>query len=115
MKVSEYIKAGLKNRVEEKPEGYEILGEAKEGVHRVACYIKVENGIIKDAKYTSSKRCKKLMAIADIVCEKIKGQSLENISVDDGEILQFFNEEKEKEKMKNRLKIVKNALKPVKT
>ncbi len=110
MKVSEYIKEGLKNRVEEKPEDYEILGEAKEGVHKVTCFGKIENGIIKDAKYTSSKRCKKLMAIADLVCEKIKGQKLENTQVNDEEILEFFKEEKEKDKLIQRLNIIKKAL-----
>lgn len=110
MKVSEYVKKGLKNRVEVIPEGYELLGSAKEGVHKVECYIKKEGHKIIDAKYISSKRCKKLMAIADLVCEKIKGQEIRNISINDEEILSFFSEEKEKDKLQNRLNIVKKAL-----
>ena len=110
MKVSEYHKQGLKNFVEEKPQGYEVFGEAKEGVHKIVCFVNEENGKIVDAKFNSSKRCKKLMAIADLVCEKLKGQSRESIKIDDEKILQFFKEEKEKDKMINRLNIVKKAL-----
>ncbi len=110
MKVSEYIKKDLKNRVESVPEGYELLGSAKEGVHKVECYIKKEGNKIIDAKYTSSKRCKKLMAIADLVCEKIKGQEVGKININDEEIINFFSEEKEKDKLQNRLNIVKKAL-----
>ncbi len=110
MKVSQYHKQGLKNFVEEKPEGFKVLGEAKEGVHKVVCFIKEENGKIIDAKFNSSKRCKKLMAIADLICEKIKGQSISNIKINDVEILEFFKEEKDTEKMENRLNIVKKAL-----
>ncbi len=110
MKVSEYIKQGLKNRVEEKPEGYEVIGKNKEGVHSVECYAKIEDGKIVDAKYTSSKRCKKLMAVADLICEKIKGQKKDSIKIDKNEILGFFKEEKEKDKMENRISIVLKAL-----
>ncbi len=110
MKVAEYHKKGLKNFVEEKPEGYKTLGSAKEGVHRVEIYILEEDGKIKDAKFSSSKRCKKLMAIADLVTEKIKGLDTSSIGINDEEILQFFQEEREKDKMKNRLEIVKKAV-----
>ncbi len=111
MKVSQYIKEGLKNKVEEKPEGYTLLGKNKEGVHFVECYIKEEDGKITDAKYKSSKRCKKLMAVADIICEKLKGQNVNNISINKQEILEFFKEEKEKDKMENRVDIVLKAIK----
>ncbi len=110
MKVSEYHKQGLKNRVEEQPEGYQILGSHKEGVHQVTCFVKVEDDKIIDAKYTSSKRCKKLMAVADVICEKLKSQNIDNISIDKNEILEFFKEEKEKDKMENRIDIVLKAL-----
>ena len=109
MKVSEYHKQGLKNFVEsENLEGYEVLGEAKEKVHRVKCFVKKENGKIVDAKFNASKRCKKLLAIADLTCEKIKENGDTNINFD--EILQFFKEEKEQDKMKARLEIVKKAV-----
>ncbi|WP_456401761.1 iron-sulfur cluster assembly scaffold protein [Persephonella sp.] len=110
MKVSEYHKKGLKNFVEEKPEKFEVLGSAKEGVHRVEIYIKKKNGKIEDAKFSSSKRCKKLMALADVVVEMIKNQNVKKISINDSEILGLFKEEKEKDKMENRLNIVKKAL-----
>jgi len=110
MKVSEYHKQGLKNFVEEKPQDYQLLGSAKEGIHRVECYIKTEGEKILDAKFNSSKRCKKLLAIADLVCEKLRGQNLKNISIDKDMILDFFKEEKDKQKMENRLDIVLKAL-----
>ncbi|WP_457641939.1 iron-sulfur cluster assembly scaffold protein [Persephonella sp.] len=110
MKVSEYHKKGLKNYVEEKPEGYKVLGSAKEGTHRIEIYIKEENGKIKDAKFSSSKRCKKLMALADVVTEKLKGQSVNSLEIDDRDLLEYFREEKEKDKMENRLNIIKKAL-----
>ncbi|NPA16559.1 iron-sulfur cluster assembly scaffold protein [Persephonella sp.] len=110
MKVSEYHKQGLKNYVEEKPEGFTSLGTAKEGAHRVEIFITAENGKIVDARFSSSKRCKKLMAIADVVTEKLKGQKVDSIKIDPEEILQFFKEEKEQDKMRNRLSIVLKAL-----
>ena len=110
MKVSDYHKKGLKNFVEQKPESYEILGSAKEGGHRVEFYVKEKNGKILDARFSSSKRCKKLMAIADLITEKIKGQSISSIKIDPQEILDFFKEEKEQDKMKKRLEIVLKAL-----
>ena len=111
MKVSEYHKKGLKNFVDQKPEGYEILGSAKEGIHRVEFYIRKNNGKISDAKFSSSKRCKKLMAVADHVAEKLKNQNVSSIKIDPQEILDFFKEEKEQDKMRNRLEIVLQAVK----
>jgi hypothetical protein len=109
MKVSEYHKKGLKNFVnQEEIEGYEVLGEAKEKVHRVKCFVKKEQNKIVDAKFTASKRCKKLLAIADLVCEKIKEKGDLNINFD--EILEHFKEEKEQDKMEARLNIVKKAV-----
>ncbi|WP_457626529.1 nicotinate phosphoribosyltransferase [Persephonella sp.] len=110
MKVSEYHKQGLKNFVEKKPEGYEVLGSAKEGVHRVEFFIKTEDGVITDVKFSSSKRCKKLTALADVVAEKLRGQKTGSLHINPEEVLQFFGEEKEKDKMKNRLSIVLRAL-----
>jgi len=110
MKIADYHKQGLKNFVDNVPKNYETLGEAKEGIHKVSCFIKEENGKIVDAKFNSSKRCKKLMAIADLICEKLKGQNKGSIKINDKEILEFFKEEKEKDKMLNRLNIVKKAL-----
>ena len=110
MKVSDYHKKGLKNFVDVLPEGYKLLGKAQEGVHKVECYIKEKKGKIVDAKFNSSKKCKKLMAIADLVCEKLKGQNINSIKINDDDILNFFKEEKDKDKMLNRLNIVKKAI-----
>jgi len=110
MKVSEYHKKGLRNFVENVPSEYELLGESQEGAHKIKCFVKIENDKITDAKFNSSKRCKKLMAIADFICEKIKGQNINSIKINDKEVLEFFKEEKEKDKMGNRLNIVKKAL-----
>ena len=110
MKVSDYIKSGLKNFTEENPADYQLLGEAQEKIHKVKCFVKVDNDLIIDAKFNSSKRCKKLMAIADLICEKLKGQNISSISINDNEILEFFNEEKEKNKLIDRINLVKGAI-----
>ena len=110
MKAGEYVKSGLKNFVEEIPPTYENLGSAKEGCHRVEFYGRVENGVLKDVKYNSSKRCKKLLAIADLVAEKLKGQKVDNFKFNDDDILEFFDEKKDKKKMEDRLSIIKKAL-----
>lgn len=110
MKVSEYIKSGLKNYLENTPSDYKLLGEAQEKIHKIRCFIKLEDNIITDAKFNSSKRCKKLMAIADLVCEKLKGQNINQLSIDEKEILSFFEEEKDKDKLSERLNLVKKAI-----
>ncbi len=109
MKVAEYVNEGLKNMVEEVLDGYKV-GEFKSGCHKVSMLLKVERGKIKDCKFTATKRCKKLLAVADYVCETIKGKSVKNLSISDEEIVNFFGEEKEKDKIKNRAEIVLNAL-----
>ncbi|MDQ7055623.1 MAG: iron-sulfur cluster assembly scaffold protein [Persephonella sp.] len=65
---------------------------------------------IADAKFSASKRCKKLLAVADLITEKLKGQEAGKISINPEEILKFFAEEKEKDKIKNRISIVLNAV-----
>jgi len=110
LKVSEYIKSGLKNYLENITSDYKLLGEAQEKIHKIRCFIKVEDNIITDVKFNSSKRCKKLMAIADLVCEKLKGQNLNQLSIDEKEILSFFEEEKDKDKLSERLNLVKKAI-----
>ncbi len=106
MKVSEYLKKGLKNFVEEKAEG--SSGECKEGAHRVTIFLKREGDKIKDCKFNATKRCKKLLAITDYTCEILKQRG--EVPTKE-EILSFFSEEKEKEKMENRADIALTALK----
>jgi len=111
LKVSEYIKNGLKNFVENlPPEDYQLLGEAQEKIHKIRCFAKINNDIIEDAKFNSSKRCKKLLSIADFICEKIKNQKLNEIKINDNDILEFFKEEKDREKLIQRLILIKKAL-----
>ncbi len=110
MRVSEYIKSGLRNYLENTPSDYKLLGEAQDKIHKVRCFVKLEDNIITDAKFNSSRRCKKLMAIADLVCEKLKGQNIKQLSIDEKEILSFFKEEKEKNKLSERLNLVKKAI-----
>ncbi len=109
MKVAEYVNEGLKNMVEEVLEGYKV-GEFKSGCHKVNLMLKLERGKVKDCKFTATKRCKKLLAVADYVCETIKGKSAKSLSVSEEEIVNFFGEEKEKDKIRNRAEIVLNAL-----
>lgn len=108
MKVSEYLNIGTKNIVEEAPEGYEEIGVAKSGCHVVNIYVKRNNQTIADVKIKATKRCKKLLAISDYVAEKMKESGKLDINEDD--ILQFFKEEKDIDKMKDRINILKSAL-----
>ena len=99
MKVKDYIESGLKNFVEVAPSDYKEIGKFKSGSHVVSFYIKEENDKITDVKFNSSKRCKKLLAVADYVAEIIKQK---------GKV--EFKDEKEIEKVKDRLEIVKKVL-----
>ncbi|RLJ70637.1 hypothetical protein BCF55_0915 [Hydrogenivirga caldilitoris] len=106
MKVSDYIKEGLKNFVEGEAEGKQ--GAYSEGVHKVTVFVKFKDGKVVDCKFNSTKRCKKLLAITDYMCELLK-ETGNPPTVE--ELLSKFPEEKEKEKMENRAKIALNALK----
>ncbi len=109
MKVADYVNEGLNNMVDEILDGYKV-GEFKSGCHKVNMLLKVERGKIKDCKFTATKRCKKLLAVADYVCKTIMGKSAKSLSISEKEIVDFFGEEKEKDKIKNRAEIVLNAL-----
>lgn len=108
MRVSEYLEKGLKNLVDEKPSGYEEIGKSKSGCHAVNVYIKRKDGKIEDVKIKATKRCKKLLAIADYVAEDIRQKG--RIEIDNQQILNFFKEEKETEKMIDRINLLKLAL-----
>ncbi|MEJ5172434.1 MAG: nicotinate phosphoribosyltransferase [Hydrogenothermaceae bacterium] len=108
MKVGEYVEKGLKNIVEEKPENYKELGKAKSGCHLVTVYIRESEGKVEDVKIKATKRCKKLLAIADFIAESSKSKG--KLEIDEDEILNFFKEEKETDKMKDRINLVKSAI-----
>ncbi|RMH05747.1 MAG: nicotinate phosphoribosyltransferase [Aquificota bacterium] len=108
MKAGDYVKKGLENMVEEKPEGYTELGKHTSGCHSVSFFIKGSAEGIEDIKFKATKRCKKLLAVADLVAKKIKEKG--KVEFDEEEILSFFKEEKEQDKLKDRLEMVKKAL-----
>ncbi len=114
MKVSEYHKQGLKNWVDEKPEGYERLGqEARSGVHRVSFFARIADGKLADVRFNSSRRCRKLLALADLAAEKLRGQPADDYSLEPEELLNFFAEERNKETMRARVDLILQALKKV--
>ncbi len=98
---------GLKNLVEQAPSGYEELGSCQRGCHSVTFYVKMDKDKVSDVKAKVSKRCKKLMALADCVAWLMKERGLR---VDEEEVMNFFKEEKEVDKMKERLNMIKEAL-----
>ena len=110
MKVAEYHKQGIKNFIEKKPSDYNLLGKASEGIHRIEIYVKTSGNKILDAKFNSSKRCKKLLALADILVKKLKNQKSDSILISQEEVLDIFKEEKDKEKLKKRLSIIMKAI-----
>jgi len=56
--------------VEEKPEGYMELGKCTSGCHSVVYFIKGTTEKVEDVKFKATKRCKKLLAVADFVAQK---------------------------------------------
>ncbi|MFN4318856.1 MAG: nicotinate phosphoribosyltransferase [Aquificaceae bacterium] len=108
MKVSEYIERGLKHMVEERPEGYAELGKCTSGCHSVVYFIKGTAEKVEDIKFKATKRCKKLLAVADFAAQKIKERG--KVELKEEEVLNYFSEEKEQDKLKDRLNIVKGAL-----
>ncbi len=104
MKVAEYVKQGLKNFVEA---GEGLSGTCTQGCHRVTVFLKREGDRIVDCKFNATKRCKKLLAITDYMCELVKEGKIPT----EEELLSMFSEEKEKDKMKNRAQIALGALK----
>ncbi len=108
MRVAEYIKEELKNFVEEVPEGYVEIGKCSSGCHSVRFFIKGSPERVEDIKFKATNRCKKLLAVADFVAQRIREKG--KMDVDEYEVLSYFSEEKEKDKLKDRLKMVKSAL-----
>ncbi len=111
MKVAEYHRQGLRHYVDAPPEGYQPLGaEARQGVHRVAFFAQVAEGHLADVRFTSSKRCRKLMALADLAAERLQGQPYPGFHLDADNLLAFFGEERDKAKMAERLRLIFTAL-----
>ncbi len=110
MKVAEYHKSGLKHRVDAPPEGYVLLGEARDGGHRVAFYGKVQEGRLERVVHTGSKRCRKLLALADVAAERLQGQPYPGYQLALEDLLAFFAGEKDRAKMEARGRLVLRAL-----
>ncbi len=111
MKVAEYHRQGLKHWVEAPPEGYRPLGaEARDGGHRVAFFARVEGDRLADVKFTASRRCRKLLALADLAAERLRGQPATGFALATDDLLAFFAEEKDRAKMEARARLVQQAL-----
>jgi hypothetical protein len=107
VKVSQFLKEeGLKHFTPlEKPEGFKELPLVKEGVHRVQFFLK-EEGERKRCLFNSSKRCKKLLALAELACREIEEGGVPT----EEKLVGFFTEEKDKGKLKERAKLILRAL-----
>ncbi len=111
MKVADYHRQGLRRYVDAPPEGYQPLGEeARRGVHRVAFFAQVADGQLADVRFTSSKRCRKLLALADVAAERLQGQPAQGFHLEADDLLAFFAEERDKAKMAERLSLIFEAL-----
>lgn len=108
MRVADYVEKGLANLVEEKPEGFTELGKCTSGCHSVSFFIKGGVDKVEDVKFKATKRCKKLLAVADFVAERIREKG--KVYLKEEEILNYFSQEKEQDKLKDRIEIVKKAL-----
>ena len=103
MRVKEFFeKEKLKHFTEERPEGFEALPEVKEEAHRIQFFT---NG--KRWLFNSSKRCKKLLALAETAARMME----EKGEVREEELLSLFKEERDGKKMEERAKLVLRALK----
>ncbi len=111
MKVAEYHRQGLRHRVDAVPEGFVPLGaEAREGAHRVAFYAQVADGRLARVVHTGSKRCRKLLALADVAAERLEGQPAQGYRLTADELLAAFAEERDRAKMRARAALVLRAL-----
>ena len=111
MKVAAYHRQVLRHRVEAPPDGFVPLGQmAHEGGHRVAFFARIEDGRLAEVVHTGSKRCRKLLALADLAAERLQGQPASGYTLDANALLAFFAEERDRAKMQARLALVLRAL-----
>ena len=113
MKVAEYHRQGVRHWVAEPPPGYVPLGaEARNKNHRVAFWGQVEAGHLRAVRFTSSRRCRKLLALADVAAERLRGQPYPGYTLDAEAVLAFFAEERDQQKMADRMALIMQALYP---
>ncbi len=111
MKVAAYHQQGLHHWVSEPPEGFLPLGrEAREGGHRVAFFARVAHGRLAEVVFHSSRRCRKLLALADVAAERLRGQPAQGYTLDPEALLDFFAEERDRAKMQARAHLILQAL-----
>ena len=111
MKVADYHRQGLRHWANEVPAGFVPLGqEAREGSHRVAFFARVEEGRLAEVVATGSRRCRKLMALADLAAGRLQGQPAQGYALDADALLTFFAEERDREKMHARVRLIQHAL-----
>jgi hypothetical protein len=111
MKVAAYHQQGLRHWVETPPEGWVPLGrEAREGGHRVAFFARVADGRLAEVAFHSSRRCRKLLALADVAAERLRGQPAQGYTLDPEALLTFFAEERDRAKMQARVDLLLRAL-----
>ncbi|NPA26797.1 MAG: hypothetical protein GXO36_04285 [Chloroflexi bacterium] len=112
MRVRDYhANPGIRYWVPEPPAGYQPLGtEARQGGHRVAFWAKVEDHTLQDVRFTASRRCRKLLALADVVADRLRGQPYPDCRWDPEAVLATFAEERDQAKLRDRLALIQQAL-----
>ncbi len=111
MKVADYHRRGLRHRVEARPDGFVLLGqEVREGGYRVAFYAQVADGRLQRVVHTGSKRCRKLLALADVAAARLEGQPIPGYHLRAEDLLGVFAEERDQAKMRARAALVLRAL-----
>ncbi len=102
MKVSEYHKQGLKWWTDALPAEVVRQAQVQEGPHRLQVFLLPDG----TCRWQATRRCRKLMAIADWVCDYYN-QHRQVPSIE--AILEFFSEERDKTKMTQRAQLVLKA------
>ena len=112
MKVAEYHRRGLQHFTPTPPTHAVPLGtEARDGVHRVAFFGQISpDGRLTSVFYTASKRCRKLLALADVAATRLEGQPAEAYTLHPQELLDAFAEERDQQKMQARIALILQAL-----
>ncbi len=99
MTVKEYHQQGLRYFIDKEPENLKYFSEQSEGAHKIKLFF------LKDGtcRWWTNKRCKKLMALADVACHIY---NTEKRVPTDEELLEFFKEEKDEKKMQTRINLL---------
>ncbi|ADU97274.1 hypothetical protein [Thermovibrio ammonificans] len=111
MKVSQFLKEnGLTHFVDGEPQGFTALPEVKGGAHRLRFFVKESEGRVSRCLFNASKRCKKLLALAEVTCRRAEELGRLPEPEELNSILELFSGERDVKKMRERLELVKRAL-----